>query len=515
MIILQSQISEIDLDTLSLDLSAKFIETPYVCLDILTLSLSLPVSPSLQIVDLDILTLVLSPTIIPAAVPVVVSLSTLDMVFVVKSTGFVQETGYVIKDLLLVLLAGGSAPVTPGRFTDCDFMDVIDAFRAGDAQPTIPEDESCMMSDLLNALDIGNPVPYKVPVIGSWFGELEWPPYVPSVSKSLFRFLGSMPNETLQISTDRGSTWTNHPKAKMDATPAPVGTNPIAVTYLGEGVIIFADSVPGIFYRATNYGLAWQRIDYSGVITKAINRISVDKESGVVFASAGVATWGRTTPEYLYKSLTRGASWNLVYTLTGTNARFIGPVTFLPNGSLLVVMEPAEGGVDIRKSTDGGETWTTKYHVDYFLTAPIIYMEDGKLLFANAGYWAYEQRYVITKSDDYGETWSEEVATGLLGYNYQGVYLGSGVVLLNAHFVGLVYRSTDYGVTWSSVSISSYNAPVTLFNYGSGVVVAKLSGSYSIITYAVSTDYGATWTTLDNIPWDENQYAQQEIYISG
>lgn len=514
MIILPSQIDHIDLSTAHLTISGPDLRAPYVILETAHIVLSLPTSPSLGLTYLDTAHIVLDAKTFPTPLPVVVFMPIASVILSPISIGYLTTGGDDFNKIINTLRQGGSAPTTPPAFGACDQMDLINAVRAKTSYPSMDYDADCMQSQLLHAFELGNPIPFEVPAIGTWCGDTEYPDIDPVVSKVFFRFLNSMPNETLQLSSNFGDTWYSHPIPKMNALPAPIGAHPYATTYLGSGIIIFSDGgAAGIFYRARKYGLDWQRVNSSDVITKVIRCISVDTESGVVFASAGDTSWGRTTPDYLYKSTSRGSSWSLIYTLTGTNARYIGPITFLPDGSLLTVMEPAEGGVNIRKSYDGGVTWVTKYNIGYFLAAPIIYMGDGKLIFANVGCYAYEPRYIITRSTDYGETWVEEAASGLLGYVYQGVYLGNGVVLLNTAYVGTVYRSTDYGVTWSAISLTSYNASVTLYNCGNGKVVAKLPGYYGIYSYAISYDYGATWTTFTNSPYNENQYAQAEVYI--
>ena len=514
MIILPSQIDHIDLSTAHLTISGPDLRAPYVILETAHIVLSLPTSPSLGLTYLDTAHIVLDAKTFPTPLPVVVFMPIASVILSPISIGYLTTGGDDFNKIINTLRQGGSAPTTPPAFGACDQMDLINAVRAKTSYPSMDYDADCMQSQLLHAFELGNPIPFELPAIGTWCGDTEYPDIDPVVSKVFFRFLNSMPNETLQLSSDFGDTWYNHPIPKMNALPAPVGAHPYATTYLGRGIIIFSDGgAPGIFYRARKYGLEWQRVNFSGIITKTISKISSDNVTGTVFASCGNSGWSRTTPEYLYKSVTRGASWSLVYTLTGTNARYIGPVCFLPDGSLVVVMEPAIGGVSIMKSTDGGSTWVEKYHTDYFLTAPLLYMEDGKMLFANSGIYAYEPRNIITLSNDYGENWTQESAPGLWGYNYQALYLGNGVVLLNVSYAGTVYRSDDFGVTWTGINLSSYNAALTLYNCGNGKVVARIPGSYSVISYAISYDYGATWTMFTNSPYNENQYVQAEVYI--
>lgn len=483
MIILQSQISDIDLDTLTLELTSKFIETPFVNLDTLTMDMSLPTSPSLGLIQLDTLTLALSPTVIPANSPIVVALSSAVMTFVAKTIGFMQETGYAMKDLLSVLQQGGKAPVTPARFTDCDLMDIVDAFRAGTTQPKIPEDETCMMSDLLNALDIGNPIPFEVPIIGTWFGEQKWPEYIPSVKDAIIRVSGTTPFD-VDISWDRGLTWADHPKPTIDTSTPPAGALS-KLSYVGEGVLLFISWIDaGIINRGTNYGLLWTRMDISAYTTRQI---------GIIYSYESLTLVGDIYDGVNSANLLRSTNKGAAYTkYTISDAFCVNSITAIDSDTLLMCKRLKTGYGGIAKSTDGGVTWTNKYDTVLYNSALIKYTEGGIALCAEVGKYAYESQTML-RSTDYGETWVQIPNNiPISGYISFMEYLGNGIVLMVGSY-GKVYRSSDYGLTWALVYNGSENI-TNIMNFGNGEILVTVYGYYSTIWLVRSVDYGLTWT---------------------
>lgn len=88
--------------------------------------------------------------------------------------------------------------------------------------------------------------------------------------------------------------------------------------------------------------------------------------------------------------------------------------------------------------------------------------------------------------EDLGKNWSAGVIVGSSGIKSLA-YAGNGIVIAGDEY-GNIYRSTDYGVTWSNGS--SVNSEVDSVLYvGNGIVLVS-DGQYHINR---STDYGITW----------------------
>jgi len=501
-IILQSQISDIDLDTLTLELTLKFIQTPFVNLDTLTLSMSLPTSPSLGLIQLDTLTLALSPTVIPPGSPIVVALSSVVMDFVVKTIGFIQETGYAMKDLLSVLQQGGKAPVTPARFVDCDLMNIVDAFRAGTTQPKIPEDETCMMSDLLNALDIGNPIPFEVPIIGTWFGEQECPDYIPSVRNTLLSFNGTPPFNIL-ISADKGYNWTAHPQPTINTSPPCSGYSITAIKYLGNGVILIAlnSSEVSILYRGTEYGLKWQRLDLSEYYLDTLSVSVIASRNGKVFVSCGDCSWQSSPPTYLLRSTNVGASWTQQVFPDDTA---IVSIDFIDDNTILMYRYVGTApSRRISKSIDGGVTWVDKWTGTNtnVSNSKIRYLGNGHCIVVVTDYYSPNIDRVLLSSD-YGETWTDHICGGSGSNAIQApttivVSLGNGVVIAGVTYRG-IFRSVDYGATWTRIYASD-TIVLDIKDLGGGFVLATIYGYYDTMWLVHSSNYGATWTLGERV----------------
>ena len=132
--------------------------------------------------------------------------------------------------------------------------------------------------------------------------------------------------------------------------------------------------------------------------------------------------------------------------------------------------------------------------------AHICYLEDGIILAGGSNNTA-----VIARSTDFGKTWTAQnsfLVSGTAEYEFDSfAYLGNGIVLAGSntdlgnssgHPGGRVWRSTDYGQTWSYSALLDATTQFigTICNLGGGVVIAG-TGSGHILR---STDYGVTWT---------------------
>ena len=101
----------------------------------------------------------------------------------------------------------------------------------------------------------------------------------------------------------------------------------------------------------------------------------------------------------------------------------------------------------------------------------------------------------VFRSTDYGATWSNlgVIAAGI----YAMTYCGNGIALLGDDD-GHVYRSTDYGATWSDLEAIASGILVMIY-CGNGIVLLGDEDGHVFR----STDYGATWSNLGVITFDD------------
>jgi len=122
----------------------------------------------------------------------------------------------------------------------------------------------------------------------------------------------------------------------------------------------------------------------------------------------------------------------------------------------------------------------------------------------------------IYKSTDFGWTWSITAAT--VGLDWRGVCSNGNFKYVFACKSsgpddGTIYRSTDYAQTWSkaTVDLAHWNSITTISN-GQYVASCSLANAN-----AVSSDYGKTWsaTTLDGkMNWASITSSQSGQYVA-
>lgn len=206
-------------------------------------------------------------------------------------------------------------------------------------------------------------------------------------------------------------------------------------------VIAFDPSNASIVYAGT--GGALGRSDDAGatyvpVLLESTWSLAIDPSSP--------ATLYAGTVDHIYKSTDRGLTWGVVY--TGPGHSFVNALAVDPGNSQVVWAAMTFGGV--KKSTNGGATWTT-----------------------------------VSGTVPTGPAPSSVVAIA--------VHPASSSTVLMLGMDG-VYRTTDGGTTWTRVtSLHSWNGDLVADQAAPGTFYA--SGSDGV---AFSADGGATWNHLDS-----------------
>jgi photosystem II stability/assembly factor-like uncharacterized protein len=159
-------------------------------------------------------------------------------------------------------------------------------------------------------------------------------------------------------------------------------------------------------------------------------------------------------------------------------------------------------------SEDGGETWRdayVKHHFHGFVIDP----DDSNVLLlgtVGSGEWADTAMHVL-RSTDHGATWTDS-SSGIPTSNASahtmvhwpgaadivllGTYKGGDASHTSGEGIGL-FRSTDRGLSWTSVSLPVHNI-AWLEPLSTGVMAATENGLYR------SDDQGITWTSVGGGP---------------
>jgi hypothetical protein len=239
-------------------------------------------------------------------------------------------------------------------------------------------------------------------------------------------------------------------------------------------------------YISQDYGNTWTQV---GVPE---NWVSVKMSSDGKYQIAG--TKNNTLPAKVYVSTDYGNTW------IDRTPISVGPagapgwsVNISGDGRYLVATHNTTNQF-FYISKNYGITWEQKA----WTTTPVFDTSPGKITISSDGkYIAIVITHLnnlgrggIRVSRDYGETWSTGV-TGLNFFDARAITISSdGKYIVAASFGGVIYRSSDYGVTWQTIPVLTTWTDLDMSSDGKHVVGSTLSqGVY------VSTTYGYTWIT--------------------
>jgi len=106
----------------------------------------------------------------------------------------------------------------------------------------------------------------------------------------------------------------------------------------------------------------------------------------------------------------------------------------------------------------------------------------------------------IYRSTDFGLTWTK-IEMGFLEAISSLVYCGNGIVLAGSAYAtgrGDVYRSTDFGLTWTKIEMGASLESISSLVYcGNGIVLAGSGFNAGDGDIYRSTDFGLTWTQIE------------------
>ena len=170
----------------------------------------------------------------------------------------------------------------------------------------------------------------------------------------------------------------------------------------------------------------------------------------------------------LWMSADNGATWRKIF----SKQVIIEHAVFSVDGSKIAV--ELFGGGSIYVSVDGGQSWTerqTNGKIDQIMSP------DGSFL---AGCFTGGSTYTTYISTDDGQTWTQKGANTIECPTY---VTNNGTLIAKA--ANKIAKSTDYGQTWTEISIFSNNVSATSFsNNGNNIFDGN----------RISLDGGNHWT---------------------
>lgn len=180
----------------------------------------------------------------------------------------------------------------------------------------------------------------------------------------------------------------------------------------------------------------------------------------------------------------------------------IATIAYDPNNSTTFYLGTGErytrdfAGLGVWKSEDSGSTWTHLANTTDFSYVPKMVITSNSTIIA-----ATENG--IKRSVDGGANWTSPATANV---DMADVELASNGDLYAGGFSGLVFKSTDDGVTWTSMNPVSggQRVEIGLASSNSSVIYALSAVGSNVGWFAKSTDGGANWSEL-GIPMYRNQ----------
>ncbi len=245
------------------------------------------------------------------------------------------------------------------------------------------------------------------------------------------------PDYQLMIYSISGSTWANTTGVLPPLVTA-MAVNPANET------IAYAGGREGKLCKSTDQGITWAVANLGIRNTYTYDLAVAPGTTGTVYG----ALWGESFQ--LQKTTNAGAAWTQLE--TGTKGYFSAIGVDPGNGSRIFAGKDWDGVGYLYRSTNNGSSWT-EMDVGYYsgrVADILIHPENSNIVMVLRRERAsYNGGIRITT--DGGTTWTHKYIAGKptrLAMDPQN----SSHVFMGKEMLGFVYRSTDTGQTWSSIT---------------------------------------------------------------
>ena len=230
----------------------------------------------------------------------------------------------------------------------------------------------------------------------------------------------------------------------------------------GNDNAIFRNDV----WRSTDYGGTWTLMTASAGWSPRSRHSSVVMPDGsIVLMGGDEIGFANGFKNDVWRSTDNGATWTQVTAGAGWSARRSHCSTSMPDGSIVLMGGYASGGFknDVWRSTDSGETWTQVNAYAGWAAREghtCVVMPDGSIVLMGGNDGTMDYSNDVWRSTDYGATWTRMTASagwGRRSYQTSAVMPDGSIVLMGGGGSGLndVWQSKDSGATWTQVNSSA------------------------------------------------------------
>ena len=281
---------------------------------------------------------------------------------------------------------------------------------------------------------------------------------------------------SIYVSTDSGTTWTRR-LVKWSTTIANLF---YYITCSADGMVAYAVKANETIWKTDDGGITW----------RDINPPSVHEQFQCCMTPNGMIQYVGDSEGNIRKSTDRGNSWTVTKI---PNSRLIRGICCSSNGMNVAFADSSfDGGTGyVWTSTDGGATFTRQGAAGIRVWRTIACDISGtKLVTANFATGGY-----IYTSNDSGVTWTERTGAGTAQWYGVACSADGTKIAAASNNAGRVWVSLDSGATWTQ-SVNSF-FPNFALNLACTPDFSKLylasSGGKAL---SISTNNGLNWSGL-------------------
>lgn len=312
-------------------------------------------------------------------------------------------------------------------------------------------------------------------------------------------------NYKTYLSYDCGTTWV------LQATHGAIGsgdfTNFVNVAISDDSLTLLSETnKTGIFYASRQYTRHFisPRGEYFGFYYPI--QCSSNGQKLVLIGDDGIQGYIYTSSDY-GNTLTVGHSAVSIFghEQTENNSFFSG---YAINADATKIVIGSGEADQLARSTDGGSTFTILRESPFFTNVYYINSDSTGDNLVVCGYDISGNGNNLYYSRNGGTSWNTSTVTGGLNIHFYIRLMcsssdGSKVYLLNNASGVRVFKSSDYGQTFTSLSGSAIDAdPPSISCNSTGTIIAVACQTQGIY---ISSNSGSTWSAA-SVPLDNSNY---------